>query len=901
MLHRKLRLSEPVKTLLLILLLTCSVAGEDLLTGFRQQPIEYQGPGEWRTSVEPVWVYAYDTLRLTYRASGLPQSDAPILTLRPGSVGPVTPGATNPENPFVAGMPVVVVAAQDLIPDGARHTLEVRLKGKMHTPQIDQLRYTLPSGARFAVDGLEFRGSKSVLPCEGGPALPVSAATLKIAGPAECSGFPATSMRGRESIRIAGNGQKGRTLYLSLYPHFASVGMFAANQLPEKMRVKESSETAEACVRLKYTDGEEAEQFPLLVDERRHALLNRAARIYALELDPQKTLASAEIMDRSAHVQLLLFAAGISTEASPQPQDELPVFTLAPKDRTAARPDLSASAWFRISAVPGKNAPGAALRTKLTDREEMDGRRLSLEIKNVSAGPQEFTVAFPSVTVRPSAVADDVWYVFPRQGAVISRAERTLEAAYNAAFPLQFVDVFAPVANTGASVIVRDTEGRGKKFRIRKIGVSVEVEVEYLVRLAPGGVYRPPDAQLTEHGGDWHQGFATYQKWLASWYKPKGPRPKWLQRAFWARRDYPIGGTNLLYDTRRNRYTFDEFIRDGEAFGGIDFIDISGWALSDSAGRVGDYPIELGGSEDLRKNVAAGLEANIPTGLYFEGYLIDKNSKVGRRNGPEWQLIDEKGQGEWWNGGSPELFVCPYVRGWRQYLSQRVAVIARESGAGGVYLDEFGFGRMRCYSRSHGHPPGVETLPGETGMAKEVRRALDAAGAKDTMLYIEETPPDAAAPYYDAAFCYNLPYADQRLSPLKLNLSRFAFPDIRLWDMLSIGIDPRILPAEDFRLSLWHGNGLWLKGHSDTWYGEDLLKFIRSSHALLQKNADAFNGTAEPLVESPHPSVFINRFTGGGKTVHTLFNASYRTVRFSFQGEGRTLAPRDVAVIGALR
>jgi hypothetical protein len=172
---------------------------------------------------------------------------------------------------------------------------------------------------------------------------------------------------------------------------------------------------------------------------------------------------------------------------------------------------------------------------------------------------------------------------------------------------------------------------------------------------------------------------------------------------------------------------------------------------------------------------------------------------------------------------------------------------------------------------------------------------------RKTILYIEETPPDAAAPYYDAAFCYNFRLANRTLSPLKLNLWRFAFPDIRLWDMVSIGIDPRELQAEDFRLSLWHGNGLWLKGHSDTWYGEDLLAFIRRARGLLKQHVAAFAGAADPLVDSPHPAVFINRFHGGEQTVYTLFNASYRTVRFRFQGQERRLGPRDVDVIAGSR
>jgi hypothetical protein len=523
---------------------------------------------------------------------------------------------------------------------------------------------------------------------------------------------------------------------------------------------------------------------------------------------------------------------------------------------------------------------------------------LSLVLTNVSKAPQTLVLVFPSVSVRPAADPDDVYYLFPRPGAVIARDERRLEAVYSSAFPLQFLDVFAPAANRGACLVVRDAGGRGKRFRLNKSGATVEAEVEYRVRLAPGETFRAPDAQVTLHGGDWREGFEIYRKWLKTWRRPAGPPPAWLGSAFWARRDYPVGGSGRLFDVSRNRYTFEELIRDGEAFGGIDFIDISGFSLTKSVGRVGDYTIELGGPQDLRRNIAGAEQANIRTGLYFAGYHIDKNSKIGRRFGKSWQLVDEKGRGRWWEG-EVELWVCPHIPAWRRFLAGRMAAVAREVGAAGVYLDVFGGASdaMRCYSTQHGHPPGIDPLPGEIAMAKEVRRALDAAGMRHTMIYLEHTPPDAAVPYYDASFCYALPQANRSQSPLKLTLWRFAFPDVRLWDMLSMGVEPRVLPAEDFRLSLWHGNGVWLKGHSDTWYGADLLAFIRGARQTLKQHAAAFAGAADPLVDSPHPAVCVNRFTGGGETVYTLFNASYRTARFSFQGRERTLGPRDVDVV----
>jgi hypothetical protein len=141
-----------------------------------------------------------------------------------------------------------------------------------------------------------------VLPCEGAPVLPPHAAQLGIDGGTACRAARGTSLRGRESPWIHDNGRSGRTLYLTLFPHFANVRMFAANQPPEKFRVKESRETADVIVRLKYAGGGEEEQYPLSVDERRHVLVNRKPALYALELDPTQPLVSAELVDRSAHM-----------------------------------------------------------------------------------------------------------------------------------------------------------------------------------------------------------------------------------------------------------------------------------------------------------------------------------------------------------------------------------------------------------------------------------------------------------------------------------------------------------------------------------------------------------------------------------------------------------------------
>jgi hypothetical protein len=188
-------------------------------------------------------------------------------------------------------------------------------------------------------------------------------------------------------------------------------------------------------------------------------------------------------------------------------------------------------------------------------------------------------------------------------------------------------------------------------------------------------------------------------------------------------------------------------------------------------------------------------------------------------------------------------------------------------------------------------------ISGEIGMERQVRAALDAAGMTSTIVYTECPPVDIAAPYVDGSFTYALPSSRPDAYDLKLNLWRFAFPKVRLWDMISAGVEPHILSAEDVRFAFWQGDGVWLKGRADTWYGQDILEFLRWAHPLLLRHAAAFSGEAQPLVDSPDPHIFVNEFKGGGEIVYTLFNGSYMTKRIVFHGKRLALAPRGVSLV----
>jgi hypothetical protein len=843
-------------------------------------------------STDPIWVLDYHTLVLDYRGSGHIAKDDQVLALRPGSVGPVTPRASNPENPLASGADIVAVRGEDLVLDGQPHTLKLDLAPSLKTPQIDTLLFALHAGAQLNIDRLQFLADPGFVPCDASSpiSMPSDARSLAVHGPLSCAGATATSLRGREPLTMDAHGQRGSTLYLDLYFHLAGFTNYIASA---PSRPESTSDPTFAIVNLRYADAPSTveQEFPILVSAHRHQLLNDKRSLYAIPLDPRRRVLSVELLDRSPHVQLVLFNAAlsdhseVSLDSAPAPTSNQPIGP----DCTASS-TLGQSPWFSIAG----NSP---LKPSLQKTSTPTGLELSLAVTNPTDHDITASIAFPSLAIHVSSDSKDVSYLFPQRVATISSADQTLSADYGPGFLLQFTDVYAAQARCGAAVVVEDLAGQSKTFVLTKAGALINDHTDYVVRVPAHQTYTLPSARVILHNGDWHSGFNAYRQWVGSWYQPRNAHSVWLQDSFYMRRDYPVGGSGVLFDEGRNQYTFPDLIRDGKAFGGIDFIDISGWALSDTHGRVGDYPIELGGVDDLRRNIALAADDHIETGLYFEGYLVDKNSDIGQSHGPQWQIIGEDGKGLWWPHGSPEMFLCPHVRPWQEYLSHRMASSAKSTGAQAVYLDEFGCGKRRCYAPDHGHPVGANMVGGEMGMTRQVRQALDEQGLMSTILYTECPPVDVGTPYVDGTFSYALPASTPDAYGAKLNLWRFAFPRIRLWDMVSSGVEPHILSAEDFRFAFWHGDGVWLKGRSNTWYGDDILEFLRWAHPLLQQHARAFAGEADPLVTSPDPQVLINRFHGGGETVYTLFNSDFQTRHFQFHGKDVTLAPRGVDMI----
>ena len=205
-------------------------ATAQLLSGYSLANKQLDGPVQTQIATDPIWVVDYHTLVLQYRGSGQISPKASVLALRPGSVGPVTPHADNPENPFASGGDIIPFHGSDLKLDGQPHILKVDLASKLKTPQIDALEFLLPAGVQLTVDRLEFLADSGFVPCTttAPSQLPPKTHLLRVQGPLSCGEAAATSLRGHEPLKIEVQG-KAATLYLDLYFYLAGLSNYIAS------------------------------------------------------------------------------------------------------------------------------------------------------------------------------------------------------------------------------------------------------------------------------------------------------------------------------------------------------------------------------------------------------------------------------------------------------------------------------------------------------------------------------------------------------------------------------------------------------------------------------------------------------------------------------------------------
>ncbi|MBN1417239.1 MAG: hypothetical protein JXP34_00595 [Planctomycetes bacterium] len=506
----------------------------------------------------------------------------------------------------------------------------------------------------------------------------------------------------------------------------------------------------------------------------------------------------------------------------------------------------------------------------------------SAEVENRGADA-DIEITSPEIAgLRTRDPATDLLF-YPKRGAVLTAESCAFSRPGSGLFPVQFIDLSAP-AGGGIYIRTEDREGRDRLYQAAKGREGARLAVVYPSRRLERGAARIlAGSVLGVHAGDWHEAFGAYERWLATWHRPRMPLKPWFREIFNFRQRF-FWFWDPLYDKETGRFRMAEAVAEvDECFGGMEYLHLMDWGSHPQYGRVygrtGDHaPWDAwkGGAESLAK---AMPEAGVPVGMYVEGYLLEERGKLGQGAGKAWQILGPGGERRYWPGAT-EMFICPWVSAWKDVQVDTYRRLARMFPMRGFYIDQFGFadwGKM-CWSPDHGHAVPASPLKGEIALTRAVDDGL-ARIDPGIAIYTEETPCDLANGWQDGSFTYAMNDALRSTTDVPLNIARFAFPAFKTFEIL-VCDRPTGSWATGVLWTFWNGEGIWLEGPAREWFRPRTLETIRKTHAILRRYRNAFATLEpEPLVETRVAGLYANRFPGRAAVVYTIWNALPRTFR----------------------
>ena len=507
----------------------------------------------------------------------------------------------------------------------------------------------------------------------------------------------------------------------------------------------------------------------------------------------------------------------------------------------------------------------------------------SAELQNIGGAAVRAEVIGPEVGPVVLGAAVEDYYVYPNAGWNYHTRPVKLVARYGGRFPLQFMGVFSASAGSGMWLSTRSTVGGLWDYGMEKSTEGTRFWLVHSERDLPaGGTFATEPAGLAFGGGDWHEAFDAYKAWAASWRKPKYPRQPWFREVFNFRQKF-LHRYDPLFDPITKRFDLRQAISEAEEhFGGLEYLHLFDWGnvpgVGRVYGRVGDHsPYEyLGGVANFRNAIQEVRRSGIPVGLYIEGYLVADKGRIGVEHGKSWQIMQRRGELMYYQPGSTEMMMCPWLKAWRETQTETYRQKVSELDVDGMYMDQFGFANPQkdCWSPAHGHPVPGSTMMAEKEFADLVHGAI-ASVKPGVALYGEELPCDVAAQYQDGAFAYHMQRCRQTRPWVPVNLMRFTDPTFKAIQLL-VCDRPTGTWAEGVRWTFFNGDGLWIEGPPE-WFAPATREVIRRCHGILRAHRDAFcSEDVTPLVATQAGGLYVNRFAVPGKTVYTLYNARHR-------------------------
>jgi len=431
---------------------------------------------------------------------------------------------------------------------------------------------------------------------------------------------------------------------------------------------------------------------------------------------------------------------------------------------------------------------------------------------------------------------------------------------------------------------------------------------------APGGEVRLPDSCVGTHAGNWKKAMQTYASWSAKTW-PQRPWPSKLTSRWNINCGHnlatPICESYRKWDERFRKqaggdqrnvdiYEFVSYwsaselgpwntpIKDIATLGSAAVIQHTkgfGYTRDPVTGKEiytlnrGDYDgynPQWGGLPALRKMIEQIQSFNKLVTLYTAPIIPDYTSRFGKAHSADWVVINPAWQDPLKCLKNPKepagavhhyftRCMCVNNPDFSAAVAETMARLCRDTGADGIRLDEYGYSGYICLSKNHQHifpEPGHNVwLQATAPNVRAIHASMDQV-KPGLVLMTEFAGNDQVAANLEGALSYDACEKINQLRPFPVDLFRFYFKKCKLFGINVGG------PKNFLDYCLFNGVGTFNSPYSNAYM------------KLLTEHDDAFNGEAEPLVDTLVAGVYANRFCSpdGRKTIYTIMNAVGNTI-----------------------
>jgi len=539
-----------------------------------------------------------------------------------------------------------------------------------------------------------------------------------------------------------------------------------------------------------------------------------------------------------------------------------------------------------------------------------EGPQITTLVQAENTGTKTFgaDIRFPCFKDLTIGDLRDTWSFFPQYRNVLTDKMFFCKQPNHRGFLMQFMDVFNPRAGSGISLQTRNLGQEPVQYCMFKDekGVTAYLENEGEdFPLVPGRPLEFCPRTIAFHGGDWHPAARIYADWVAGWYQPFRSQDKeWFKNAFFIK-TYCVSPKEAvdiyripspIVDPVSKKHLVDEMLSAEEKYMGMkpQLAHFYNWAFFEKTGNpsLGDYSVReyrnLGGLEQFRAMLQyLEKEKRIPVSLYTIWDRYSPGTDAGRKFGVSIASVRKGGEVQIF---PDEVSVSVGVTAWKEHAVSNLARLARETGTNVLYLDVFATDdRAKSFASGRGHAVPSQTARDDAAFLKAIRKAIPA----EVALWGEFPIPDVGSQYWDGFINYTPLFLheymaetlntdghaplDTDLNMLPPDLFRFLFPKLRNV-CFPVGNEGYTDGWRTLKFILFNGLALY----DTTWrlFPENCRKKLSHSLKIMTEYPDCFNSeTPEMFVSTLRAKVHANRFPGIKRTVWTLFNSRYTTVK----------------------